>query len=69
MTEINKYTRIELSVGNVTMYIEKEDSWDEVEIKIGCQGSGKAYLNPDDIESLKMLIAEYEEKYMEKSVG
>lgn len=65
MTEIARYRKIELSAGNVTLCIEKADHWDETEISIGCQGSGKAHLNPNDISCLKMLIAEYEEKYAE----
>ena len=66
MIDVSRHKRIELSAGNVTMTIEKADHWDEAEIKIGCKGTSKALLTPDDIECLKMLIEEYESKYKEE---
>lgn len=57
----SKYVRTELSKGIITLIVESCDDWEEDQVMIRGETTGKAVMKKRDIQDLIDLLSEYKE--------
>lgn len=61
MTATSKYVRTELSKGDITLIVESCDGWEDDQVMIRGETTGKAVMRKRDIQDLIDLLSEYRE--------